>query len=156
FLLLNVYGPDIATNPDPLAMLGQALVQAGPDVKIGLFDDPWAWGKGSSPAEWRPAPDLTDAEGSAQRLYQAKWKPFFSRIAKDYWYTVQGKPFIYFYNAGTLAPANVSAAVVSRMKQLFQQDFGVVPFVAVDTAYFQDPNMVNVADGRFTWDTLRS
>jgi hypothetical protein len=42
------------------------------------------------------------------------------------------------------------------MKQLFTQDFGVEPFVAVDSAYFQDPNMPNVADARFTWDTLRS
>jgi hypothetical protein len=40
------------------------------------------------------------------------------------------------------------------LKQLFQQDFGVVPFVAVDNAYFQDPAMPTVADARFTWDTI--
>jgi hypothetical protein len=156
FLLLNVYGPDLATSPDPLANLGQALVQAGPDVKIALFDDTSAWGNRSNPAPWQTKPNLSDTEGSAQTLYQAKWKPFFTRVAHDYWYLVQNRPFIYFYNSGTLMPANVSAAVVNRMKQLFQQDFGVLPFVAVDTAYFQDPNMVNVADGRFTWDTIRN
>jgi Domain of unknown function (DUF5010) len=156
FLLLNVYGPDLTSNPDPLAMLGQALAQAGPDVKIALFDDPWAWGKASSPASWQPAPNLSDTEGSAQKLYQAKWKPFYTRLARDDWYLVQGRPFIYFYNAGTLAPANVSAAVVNRMKQLFLQDFGVLPFVAVDGAYFQDPSMEGTADGRFTWDTIRT
>jgi hypothetical protein len=156
FLLLNVYGPDINTNPDPLTVLGQALMQAGPDVKIALFDDPWAWGNKSSGPDWQPAPNLSDTEGSAQKLYQAKWKPFFTRIPRDDWYLVQSRPFIYFYNAGTLGPANVSAAVVSRMKQLFQMDFGVVPFVVVDSGYFQDPNMGTVADGRFTWDTIRS
>jgi hypothetical protein len=51
---------------------------------------------------------------------------------------------------------NVSAAVIARCKQLFAADFGVMPFVVVDTAYFDDGNMPNVADSQFTWDTLRS
>jgi len=154
FLLLNVYGPDLARTPDPLATLGQALTQAGSDVKVALFDDPWAWGKPSSPAAFRTPPNLSDAETAAQTLYQAKWKPFYTRVASESWYLVQDRPFIYFYNAGTLVPLNVSAAVVNRMKQLFQQDFGVLPFVAVDGAYFQDPAMTTVADSRFTWNTI--
>ncbi|HMI84475.1 MAG TPA: DUF5010 domain-containing protein [Polyangiaceae bacterium] len=156
FLLLNVYGPDLAKTPDPLALLSSALGSAGTDVKIALFDDPWAWGKPSSPAPWQTAPNLTDTEGAAQTLYQAKWKPFYARVARDAWYMVENRPFIYFYNAGTLAPLNVSAAVVGRMKELFQQDFGVVPFVAADGAYFQDAAMNDAADARFTWDTLRA
>jgi hypothetical protein len=156
FLLLNVYGPDVARTPDPLALLGEALGQAGTDVKIALFDDTWAWGKTSSPAPWQTAPNLSDAEGAAQTLYQAKWKPFYTRVPREAWYLFQSRPFIYFYNAGTLTPLNVSAAVVSRMKQLFQQDFGLLPFVAVDNAYFQDAGMSEVADARFTWDTLRA
>jgi hypothetical protein len=154
FLVLNVYGPDLAASPDPLATLGQALGQAGNDVKISLMDDPWAWGKASSPPDFRTAPNLSNTEAAAQTLYQAKWKPFYTRVPRDAWYLFQNRPFIYFYNAGTLSPANVSAPVVNRMKQLFQQDFGVVPFVAVDNAYFQDPTMPTVADARFTWDTL--
>ncbi len=156
FLLLNVFGPDLEQSPDPLAALGLALAQAGNDVKIGLFDDPWAWGKSSSTSSFRTVPNLADTEGSAQAIYLAKWKPFYTRLAKASWYTFQGRPFIYFYNAGTLSPLNVSSAVVARMKALFAQDFGVVPFVAADDAYFQDPNMPNVADARFTWETLRS
>jgi hypothetical protein len=156
FLLLNVYGPDLARTPDPLAMLGEALGQAGSDVKVALFDDPWAWGKTSSPAPFQTAPSLSDAEGAAQTLYQAKWKPFYTRVPRDAWYLVQSRPFIYFYNAGTLNPLSVSAAVVSRMKALFEQDFGVLPFVAADNAYFQDAAMSEVADARFTWDTLRA
>jgi hypothetical protein len=99
---------------------------------------------------------MTDTEGAAQTLYAQKWKLFYSRIPKEHWYLFKNRPFIYFYNAGTLQPLNVSSAVLTRMKQLFAQDFGVEPFVAVDEAYFQDTNMPNVAEGRFTWDTLRT
>jgi hypothetical protein len=154
FLLLNVYGPDIAGTPDPLAILSVALAKAGDGIKIGLFDDPWAWGRSAAPYEARP--NMTDTEGAAQTLYEQKWKLFYSHLPKEHWYLFQGRPFIYFYNAGTLQPLNVSAAVLARMKQLFTEDFGVEPFVAVDAAYFQDPNMPNVANGRFTWDTLRT
>jgi hypothetical protein len=156
FLLLNVYGPDLSDATDPLGALAQALPQAGTDVKIALLDDPWAWGKMSSPLSWRTPPSFTNPDAAAQTLYDAKWKPFFTRIAKESWYLVEGRPFIYFYNAGTLGPLNASAAVVNKMKQLFLADFGVQPFVAVDGAYFQDAAMSTVADDRFTWDTIRT
>jgi hypothetical protein len=97
---------------------------------------------------------MSDTEGAAQAIYTAKWKPFYSRIDRQYWYLFHGRPFIYFYNAGTLNPLNVSAAVVARLKQLFAADFGVTPFVAVERAYFQDPTMTSVADSQFTWNTL--
>ncbi|HVU50194.1 MAG TPA: DUF5010 domain-containing protein, partial [Polyangia bacterium] len=154
FFLLNTYGPDLQGSPDQLAMLGQALAQAGPAVKVALFDDPWAWGQPSSPAPFKTRPDMSDTEAAAQAIYTAKWKPFYSRIDKRYWYLFHGRPFIYFYNAGTLNPLNVSAAVVTRLKQLFAADFGVTPFVAVERAYFQDPAMPSVADSEFTWNTL--
>ena len=154
FFVINTYGPDLGGSPDQLAMLSQALTKAGPAVKVALFDDPWAWGQASSPAPFTTRPNMSDTEAAAQAIYAAKWKPFYTRIDKQYWYTFQGRPFIYFYNAGTLNPLNVSAAVVARLKALFAADFGVTPFVAVETAYFQDPNMPNVADSQFTWNTL--
>jgi hypothetical protein len=155
FFLLNTYGPDLGGSPDQIAMLGEALAKAGPGgVKVALFDDPWAWGQTSSPPPFKTRPNMSDTEGAAQAIYTAKWKPFYSRIDKQYWYTFRGQPFIYFYNAGTLNPLNVSAAVVARLKQLFAADFGVMPFVAVERAYFQDPNMPSVADSEFTWNTL--
>jgi hypothetical protein len=156
FFLLNTYGPDLGGSPDQLAMLGQALAMAGPAVKVALFDDPWAWGQPSSPAPFKTRPNMADTEGAAQAIYTAKWKPFYSRIGEQYWYTFRGRPFIYFYNAGTLNPLNVSSAVLARLKQLFAADFGVTPFVAVERAYFQDPNMPSVADSQFTWNTLNN
>jgi hypothetical protein len=152
FFLLNTYGPDLRQ----LAVLQQALAQAGPGVKIALFDDTWSWGQASSPAPFRTRPDLNDTEGAAQAIYQAKWKPFYTQLDRQFWYQFRDRPLIYFYNAGTLRPLAVSAAVVARMKELFAADFGVTPFVVVDTAYFQDGNMANVADSQFTWETLRS
>jgi hypothetical protein len=155
FFVINTYGPDITGTPDQLAMLSQALDAAGPDgTKVALFDDPWAWGQSSSPAQFKTRPNMSDTEAAAQAIYQAKWKPFYTRIAPKYWYRFKDRPFIYFYNAGTLQPLNVSAAVVARLKQLFAQDFGVTPFVAVDTAYFSDPAMPGVADSEFRWSTL--
>jgi hypothetical protein len=154
FFLLNTYGPDIGGAPDQLAMLSEALAMAGPAVKVALFDDPWAWGQSSSPAPFKTRPNMSDTEAAAQAIYTAKWKPFYSRIDSTYWYTFRGRPFIYFYNAGTLNPLNVSAAVVARLKELFAADFHVTPFVAVETAYFQDPTMPSVADSQFTWNTL--
>jgi hypothetical protein len=156
FLLLDVYGPDLMATPDPLALLSQALELAGTAVKIALFDDPWAWGKVSSPPPFQSAPSLSNTEAAAQAIYQAKWRPFYTRVGRDFWYLVDNRPFIYFYNAGTLAPLTASSAVLNRLKQLFQQDFGIMPFVAVDAAYFQDTGMANVADSRFTWDTIKS
>jgi hypothetical protein len=154
FFAINTYGPDLLGNPDQLALLGQALAKAGPAVKIALFDDPWSWGQPSSPAPFRTRPNLADTEAAAQLIYQQKWKPFYTRLDKQYWYTFKDRPFIYFYNAGTLTPLNASAAVVARLKQLFAQDFGVTPFVAVETAYFQDGSMPSVADAQFRWNTI--
>ncbi|HVZ74995.1 MAG TPA: DUF5010 domain-containing protein [Polyangia bacterium] len=155
FFLVNTYGPDLSGSPDPLAMLGQALAQAGDDsVKVALFDDPWAWGQPSSSGAFRTRPDLSQTEAAAQAIYTAKWKPFYSRIDPKHWYTFRGRPFVYFYNAGTLNPLNVSAAVVARLKALFAADFKVTPFVVVETAYFQDPAMPTVADSQFTWNSL--
>ena len=111
-------------------------------------------GPALEPAAFRTRPNLSDTEAAAQAIYQAKWKPFYSRVDKQFWYLFQNRPFIYFYNAGTLMPLNASAAVFARLKPLFAQDFGVTPFVAVERAYFQDPGMPGVADSEFTWNTI--
>jgi hypothetical protein len=156
FFLLNVYGPDLANGGGPLSQLERALAEAGDAVKIGLFDDTWAWGQKSSPASFQTAPDLTDTEGAARALYDAKWKPFFTNLSREHWYLVKGQPLIYFYNAGTLHPQGAAAPVIARMRELFVQDFGVSPFVAVDRAFFDDPTMPEVADAQFIWDTFRN
>ena len=154
FFLLNVYGPDLNAAVDPLAQLSKALVDTGSVVKIGMFDDTSSWGR--SPGAFATLPDLNDPEKAAQTIYDAKWKPFFTRIPKASWYLFKDRPLIYFYNAGTLKPQNKAAALLTALRTRFQTDFGVSPFIAVDEAYFGDPDMPNVADARFNWDTFRT
>jgi Domain of unknown function (DUF5010) len=149
FMLVNTYGPDIGH----LGSLREALADIDGGIQVALMDDTSVWGGVSQPPPWNAAPDLSDTAAAAQTLYQAKWKPFFQAIAREDWYLVKGRPLIYFYNGGTLAPLKVAAGVVAALKQLFAADFGVEPFVAVDSAFFEDPSMPSVADSEFVWDT---
>jgi len=153
FILPNVYGPDMADGQIDTLVTALKTAAQGP-VKIGLFDDTWSWGEAQFGAPWATAPDMNDTDVAADRLYQAKWQPFFRKIPPEDWYRIDGRPLIYFYNAGTLKPATRAATVIARMKALFKADFGVEPFVAVDDAFFADPDMLQVADSRFRWDTF--
>jgi len=152
FLMLNTYGPDIADGK--LAPLAKALASLEDPVKIAFFDDTWTWGQPYFGEFWKQKPDLKDTEHAANTIYDAKWKPFFTQVDKRYWYRFKGKPFIYFYNSGTLDPRDRSAALVTQLKARFRADFGEDPFVSVDVAYFADPDMLKVADSRFTWMPL--
>ena len=152
FLMPNVYGPDLEQGQ--IKTLAQALQAEADPVKIGLFDDTWAWGEKWFGPSWQAAPDLNQTEAAAEKLYQAKWKPFFSQVPARFWYRLDGRPFIYLYNADKLKPITKSAAALKRMKELFKRDFGVEPFVVVDSTYFQDPAMAQVADSEFVWNTL--
>ncbi|HEY2514999.1 MAG TPA: DUF5010 domain-containing protein [Polyangiaceae bacterium] len=154
FLLLNTYGPDIEDGK--LAPLARALDALDAPVKIALFDDTWTWGQPYFREFWKQKPDLAKTEKAANLLYEAKWKPFFSQIDKKHWYRFQGRPFIYFYNSGTLEPRERSASVLAKMKERFKTEFGEEPFVAVDGAYFADQDMPRVADSRFNWMTFNS
>jgi hypothetical protein len=152
FFLLNTYGPDLSTPIDSLAQLTKALDDTGGVVKIGLFDDTSTWGK--APGVFATAPSLSDPNAAAATIYNAKWKPFFTRVPQKYWYLFNGRPLIYFYNSGTLQPPATSAGTVTALSALFKADFGVAPFIVVDDGYY-DANMNNVADARFKWDTFQ-
>jgi Domain of unknown function (DUF5010) len=152
FLLPNAYGPDMENGK--LKPLNDALKSLDEPVKIGLFDDTWTWGQHEFSNFWTHKPDLTDADKAAKTIYEAKWKPFFSQVDKKFWYRFKGRPFIYFYNAGTLEPRTKAAPVVAKLKALFKADFGEEPFVDVDIAYFDDPAMPETADARFKWMTF--
>jgi Domain of unknown function (DUF5010) len=152
FLLLNAYGPDIADGK--LAPLAKALAGLEDPIKIALFDDTWMWGRSYFGDFWERKPDFGDAEKAANTIYESKWQPFYRQVDKRHWYRFKGRPFIYFYNAGTLGPRDRSAAVIAKMKARFRIDFGEEPFVDVDDAYFEDRDMPRVADAKFTWMTL--
>jgi hypothetical protein len=152
FLMLNTYGPDIENGK--LKPLTEALKSLDEPVKLALFDDTWTWGQPYFGEFWKQKPDLTDPDRAAKLIYEAKWKPFFSQIDKKHWYRFAGRPFIYFYNAGTLEPRTSAGALIAKLKALFKADFGEEPFVDVDIAFFDDPSMASIADGRFKWMTF--
>ncbi len=154
FLMPNVYGPDIEDNK--LAPLADALASIDNPIKIGMFDDSWTWGEPWFSEFWKQKPKLTDTDATAKLIYEHKWKPFFSQVDKKHWYLFKGKPFIYIYNAGKLEPRAHAAPVFAKMKQLFKADFGVEPFLSVDSAYFDDKRMPTVADAQFKWFTFQS
>lgn len=149
FLLLNTYGPDI--QHDKLAPLSRALGSLTDPVKIGFFDDTWTWGQPWFGPFWQRRPDLSDPVAAARTIYEAKWRPFFAQIDRQHWYRFKGKPFIYFYNAGTLEPRSNSSALLQHLKASFEADFGETPFLCVDSAYFDDPRLEGLADARFKW-----
>jgi Domain of unknown function (DUF5010) len=152
FLLLNTYGPDI--QHDKLAPLSQALRSLKDPVKIGFFDDTWSWGQPWFGPFWQKRPDLSDPEAAARTIYEAKWRPFFRQVERQHWYRFKGKPFIYFYNAGTLEPRAKSSELLMHLKGLFEAEFGETPFLCVDSAYFDDPRLEALADARFKWFTF--
>jgi hypothetical protein len=150
FLMPNVYGPDTGQLTNLEAAL-TAIDGMGGGIQVALFNDTWAWGKPAGGPLMNPVPDLSVTDTAAQRIYDAQWKPFFHALSKPHWYAVNGgAPLIYFYNAGTLKPPAAASAVIAKMKQLFQADFGVTPFVDVDRGYGPTPS----EDAQFVWDTF--
>jgi hypothetical protein len=152
FLLPNTYGPDIEDGK--LKPLQDALDSLQDPVKIGFFDDTWTWGQPYFSDFWKTKPDLNDPEKAATLIYEHKWKAFFSQINPKYWYRFKGRPFIYFYNAGSLTPRSKSGPVVKLLKEKFKADFGEEPFVDADGAYFEDPSMDQIADAKYQWFTF--
>jgi hypothetical protein len=124
FLMPNAYGPDLEKGR--LKPLNDALNGLEDPVKIGLFDDTWTWGQPEFGGVdeyrdvWKHKPDLTDPDKAAKTIFENKWKPFFSQVDKKHWYRFAGRPFIYFYNAGTLEPRTKAAPLIAKLKQLFK------------------------------------
>jgi len=157
FLMPNMYGPD--WKPAITAALKQGWQKVKSEdgdaaPRFALFDDTWTWGKPYYGDFWKQIPNVSKPEEAARLIYENKWKKFFATIPKEAWFTIAGRPLVYFYNAGTLVPLAKTAPVIEKMKQLFKADFGVEPFVAVDVAFFNDPGTPQVADAKFRWMTF--
>lgn len=158
FLLLNTYGPDLdAPNAAALsAALARLKTEDGAGViKLALFDDTWVWTTPYFGPFWQTRPNCETPERAAILLYEAKWRPFFQMVPRDSWYLVQGRPLVYFYNNDRLIKREVFASdVLPRIKALFKADFGVEPFVALDSAYDSGPAARAQADVGFKWYSL--
>ena len=157
FLLLNVCGPDL--TPVSIAARHSALERLRKDdganvIRLGLFDDTWTWGQPWFGSFWEQKPDCLKVDETSRILYEAKWKPFFESLPREHWYLVENRPMIYFYNSNTLQNRENFHRVLPKMKELFRKDFGVTPWVAVDTAFNYRPEMKEVSESHFKWYTF--
>jgi hypothetical protein len=159
YFLLNANGPDdYASSLTNLAKAYEALDAQGETSLpgIGLFDDTWAWGKKHvKGTPWEEAPDCSEPEAAAEKIFTYKWSPIFEVIPEKHWFRFKGKPVIGFYNAGTIKNREHSSEVVTRIKGKFKKRFGVEPMLLIDSAYFVDKKMAQVADAMFKWNTFR-
>jgi hypothetical protein len=157
FVLPNVYGPDLDDDHmKPLQIALAKLSQEDGDdvIKLGMFDDTWTWGQPYFGPFWEQKPDCNNVEATAKVLFEAKWKPYFNAVPRKHWYLVEGRPMIYFYNNNTLQNKANFDQVLPVMKSLFKEEFGVEPWVAVDSAYNYKPNMKVTSDSHFQWFTF--
>jgi hypothetical protein len=157
FFLLNTYGPDL--DVPKMSALTRALERIEQEdgdhaIKLGLFDDTWTWGQPYFGPLWETLPDCENVESTAHLLYQAKWRPFFQTIPQQHWYTIDGKPMIYFYNNNTLQNRHKMAEVFTLMKALFKADFGIEPFIVADRAFQHAPGIDVATDSEYDWFTL--
>ncbi len=156
FLLLNTYGPDISDGSlDNLVKAMDKIESMGLDktVKIGLFDDTWSWGTPWFGEFWKQKPDMEEAGACAKLIFEAKWKPFFSKIPRRHWHMFKERPVIAFYNAGTIRNRYNAGEVFKLMKKMFKQEFGVEPFLLVDAAFWRK-EVEETADSMFKWYSL--
>lgn len=163
FLLPNVFGPDLYNKPTVMASVNSALDALNGGIKLGLFDDTSTWGaawvKQYEPTNFGYVPNVYDVETTAQDLYKKMWRPFFTGLKRQYWYLVDGRPYIFYYNGRALKPWAAMTPILKRMKELFNAEFGVVPYIAQDISFPADggtgfvPND-GVASASFHWDTF--
>lgn len=154
FILPNVYGPDLHDEKiEPLRIALQKLREEDGDdvIKLGMFDDTWTWGQPYFGPFWEQRPDCNNVEATAKLLFEAKWKVFFKAVPREHWYLVNGRPMICFYNNNSLQNRQNFDQVLPVMKRLFKEEFGVEPWVAVDTAFNYRPTMKAVSDSHFKW-----
>ena len=157
FLLLNVYGPDLKLSAVSALQSGLERLREEDGknvVKLGLFDDTWTWGQPWFGAFWEQKPDCLKVVETSKVLYESKWKPFFKALPREHWYLIDGRPMIYFYNSNTLQNRQNFDCVLPAMKEMFKRDFGVTPWVAVDTAFNYRPAMKLASDSHFKWYTF--
>ena len=161
FFLPNLYGPELGDGTIAnlvTALNNIAATSITAQVQVGLFDDTSVYNNANfNYAPWNSGPDMASTgqtNASATKIFNNKWKPYFNAIPSQYWYRVNGRPLIYFYNGGTLGTLTNSTAVITAAKGQFYTYFGVSPWVAVDNAFFASAGMTGPADSKFTWKTV--
>jgi hypothetical protein len=105
-----------------LAQAGQELRASGAATpRIGMFFD-------TTIVAWR---DLTTPDGKA--WFYANFKDFFSRIPRDQWALVDGRPLVFLFTSDWTAA--VDQSTFDYVYAEFQSDFGVRPYLVREVSW---------------------
>jgi uncharacterized protein DUF5010 len=160
-------------NTADLGLLVQAVDRIGSDLKLGLFDD-----TSSEVAKWnfdngrdyttKPAMNLAD-KTLWPYFYEGKIQPYFRAIPRRLWATHNGQPLerggrpiiiTWVAKADEQNPKGPSffeyhaaaASLWHNIKQRFQTDFGVEPFIVFETSWYNEAKDLDVVgDAQYSW-----
>jgi len=107
---------------DVLAQAGRMITQRGGKApRIGMFLD-------TSIVDMR---DLTSTGG--QQWFYANFKDFFTRIPRDQWALIDGRPIAFLFTSDFTAAMNQST--FDYVYQHFESDFGVRPYIVREVSW---------------------
>lgn len=163
--------PQYDANGDPGRLTGlvNAITRAGSKLKVSALDDTAASLDAMKNAEkhgsyvGNPPYDMSDKTGAGEGGYQYMWQNnlelWFKTVPKSMWYTIDGRPVIWEWSIASDFVVNGgngnAAALLKYVKAQAQAEFGVNPFIIVDSSWLKvDPTVAQVADGEHQWFTL--
>jgi Domain of unknown function (DUF5010) len=119
------YGPDQQWSTEGLsymALAKQEMIDAGQAApQIGMFFDTTIIANR----------DLTTAAG--KEFFYSNFKDYFSRIPRDQWALIDGRPVVFLFTSDLVAAFNQST--FDYVYDSFQRDFGVRPYIVREASW---------------------
>jgi len=141
-----------------LARLTQAIDNIGSDIQIAMFDDTTSYWEDWNKAMGRCQRDEMlydfplDNPAVRRWIYDSKIKPFFEDTPEALWFRIQGRPVIMTYLSVWFSnQQDLWDELWSEIKQWFEDDFLVEPFVILDKSWFSNAGIAAVADAKTTF-----
>ncbi len=156
-----------------VALLAQAIGLLGSDIKIGMFDDTtsqvaqWNWDLGRL---FQPTPAMNLGDIRLWTYFSDKIARFYRVVPRSIWATHNGLPveeggrplIIVWVASSTIQdgtrPSFFSLEVAPELwktvKERFQQEFGVEPFLVLESSWFHEAPALKestAADAQYNW-----
>jgi len=154
---------------DRLNLLVQANGVLEHPLTIGMFLDTTAQqgmyqeflGNGYRFGPDAPRLPLSDPR-SGYFFYNLHIRDFFTRVPREMWATIDGRPIIITYTALCCDNLELSGTLWQAVKDAFRADFGVEPWLILEETWLNPqalappeglPDSAQVADGVYRWGT---
>ncbi len=154
---------------DRINLLVQANGVLEHPLRIGMFVDTTAQqgmyqeflGNGYRVGPQVPRLPLSDPR-SGYFFYNLHIRDFFTRVPRDMWATIEGRPIIITYTALCCDNLELSGTLWRAVKEAFSTDFGVEPWLILEETWLNSqalappdglPSSAEVADGVYRWGT---